>query len=248
MGGVAQSEAVAVAQSAVHFRAENKILTAEIAAFRGRFKGQRPACRQSVAKFPRLIRQVLFGDDIFGKIPAFGVAGKNQLQLDFALVFASRFTIRVREVRFPIVTNHFLQGLVRSVDVFELGVYHRINPVLVLQHAKPVFPFKSRVHRAVMKRSLCVEVKFRRPPGIDAILKLGPVGMEIVSGALRAERREIFDLKVSGLLEIMVVSDKVWVFLGLQGARKDRENQHKRGNEGNSNVVQANLLVKHSLE
>jgi hypothetical protein len=95
-----------------------------------------------------------------------------------------------------------------------------------------------------MKRSLCVEVKFGGPPGLDAVLKLGPVGMEIVSGALRGERGEIFHLKVSGLLEIVVVSDKVWIFLGPQGATKDREKQHKRGNEANTNVVQANLLGK----
>jgi hypothetical protein len=99
-----------------------------------------------------------------------------------------------------------------------------------------------------MKRSLRVEVKLGGPPGLDAILKLGPVGMEIVSGALRAERGELFNLKVSGLLEIMVVSDKVWIFLSLQRATKGRENQHKRGNQGNTNVVQANLLVKHSWE
>jgi hypothetical protein len=95
-----------------------------------------------------------------------------------------------------------------------------------------------------MERSLCVEVEFGGPPGLDAILKLGPVGMEMVSGALRAERGEIFNLKVSGLLEIMVVSDKVWIFLGPQRTTKDWEKQHQRGNEGNTNVVQANLLAK----
>jgi hypothetical protein len=94
-----------------------------------------------------------------------------------------------------------------------------------------------------MERSLGVEVEFGGPPGLGAILKLGPVGMEIVSGALRAECGEIFNLKVPGLLEIMVVSDQVWIFLGPQRTAKDREKQHKRG-EGNTNVVQANLLAK----
>src|SRR5258706_14035805 len=54
MGGVAQSEAVAAAQSAVHFRPENKILTAEISAFRGPFKGHGAACRPSGSKSPRV--------------------------------------------------------------------------------------------------------------------------------------------------------------------------------------------------
>jgi len=72
--------------------------------------------------------------------------------------------------------------------------------------------------------------------------------MEIVSGALRAERGEIFDLEVAGFLEIVVVGDEVWIFLGLQRATEDREKQDKRGNEGNTNVVQANLLAKDSLE
>jgi hypothetical protein len=68
--------------------------------------------------------------------------------------------------------------------------------------------------------------------------------VEIVSGALRAKRREVFDLQVPGLLEIMVVSDEVWIFLGLESGRKSRDNQRQSSDEGNTNVVQANLLVK----
>jgi len=68
--------------------------------------------------------------------------------------------------------------------------------------------------------------------------------VEIASGALSTKRREIFDLKVSRLLEIVVVSDEVGIFLGLESARKTREDQRQRGNERNTNAVQANLLAK----
>jgi hypothetical protein len=68
--------------------------------------------------------------------------------------------------------------------------------------------------------------------------------MEIVSGALRAEGGKIFDLEIAGFLKVVVVGDKVWVFLCPKRAKKSRENQRNCGNQENTSGVQANLLRK----
>ena len=99
--------------------------------------------------------------------------------------------------------------------------------MLVLQDAKAVFPFASGVDGAVVKCRLRIEVKFAGPPGLDAIFKLCPVGVEIVSAALRAEGCKIFDFEVPGFLKIVVVGDKVWVVLGPERVRKSQENQRE---------------------
>jgi hypothetical protein len=43
--------------------------------------------------------------------------------------------------------------------------------------------------------------------------------MEIVTGALRAKSREIFDFKITGLFQIVVVGDDVRILLALDFRR-----------------------------
>jgi hypothetical protein len=50
--------------------------------------------------------------------------------------------------------------------------------------------------------------------------------MEVVAKALSAEGREILDLEVAGLLEIVIIGDKVRVLLG-KGWRKERREEEK---------------------
>ena len=94
-----------------------------------------------------------------------------------------------------------------------------------------------------MKRGLRIKVEFRGPPGIHAVLKLGPVGVEIPSGALHAKRGKIFNLQVSRLLKIVVVCDKVWIVLSGPGPGKGQRSQQQCQHQGQTNVDQANLLA-----
>jgi hypothetical protein len=54
MGGVVQTEAVAIAQAPVHFHAGNEVLQAEIAAVSSALQGQRAAHAQRIPEFPGL--------------------------------------------------------------------------------------------------------------------------------------------------------------------------------------------------
>ena len=115
------------------------------------------------------------------------------------------------------MANHFLEGLVGAVYVFVFNVQHRVDPVLVLQGPKAVLPLEPGIGRTVVKRRLGVQIEFGGPPGRCSILQFSPVGMKVVSSALCAERREVFDCEVSRLLKVVIVGDKVRILLGRQG-------------------------------
>ena len=61
-------------------------------------------------------------DDVFGDIPAFEVAGQNQLGLDFALAVVPSQDIGQGMVGFDIMAHDLQHGLVGGVDVLELDV------------------------------------------------------------------------------------------------------------------------------
>ena len=88
--------------------------------------------------------------------------------------------------------------------------------MLVLQGPKAVLPLEPGVCRAVMKGGLGVQIEFGGPPGRGSIFQFGPVGMKVVSSTLGAERREVFDFEVSRLLKVVIVGNKVRIFLGRQ--------------------------------
>jgi hypothetical protein len=51
------------------------------------------------------------------------------------------------------------------------------------------------------KSRLAVEIKLGGPPRGCTVFELHPEGMEIVTGALSAKSREIFDFKIAGLFQ-----------------------------------------------
>src|SRR5713226_7669101 len=77
MRGARESKVVGVAQTAVEFNPGAEVFRAKAAVFRACGKRQRPAHADSVAKLPRLIAQILFGDEVFGDIPPTKVTGEN---------------------------------------------------------------------------------------------------------------------------------------------------------------------------
>src|SRR5262249_57168023 len=68
--GIFQTEAIAIAEPPVHFKTGDKVLAAKRAALGGRFQTEGTADAQSVAELPRLVCQVLFGDDVLVSVSA----------------------------------------------------------------------------------------------------------------------------------------------------------------------------------
>ena len=98
MRGVVQAETVAVPEAAVHLHAGNEVFTAERAASCGSLESQRAARTKSVAKFPRLVREVLGRDDVFREIPPSNRTRKDELELEFMDVVFAGLGIRHQKV------------------------------------------------------------------------------------------------------------------------------------------------------
>ena len=64
-----------------------------------------------------------------------------------------------------------------------------------------------------LKVALAVEIELGGPPGGRAVFELGPVGVEIIAAALRAEGGEVFDLEAAGFFEVVIVGDDVGALL-----------------------------------
>src|SRR6266849_331851 len=133
-------------------------------------------------------------------------------------VFLASLSVRNEEIRFHIVAFAFLEDFVRAVLVFILDIEDGIDEVFALQRPDAILPAETCEHGAVVEGGLAVQVQLRGPPSGRAVLKLGPIGVEIVPTSLGAEGGVILDLKVARLFEIVVISDKVRVLL-TQGSR-----------------------------
>jgi hypothetical protein len=62
---------------------------------------------------------------------------------------------------------------------------------------------------------LAVKIELVSPPSGCAVFELGPEGVEVVPGALRAKGGEILDFKVASFLDIVIICDEVGVVLCL---------------------------------
>jgi hypothetical protein len=80
-----------------------------------------------------------------------------------------------------------------------------------------------------MEGRLAVQIKLRRPPRRGAILEFDPIGMKIIAGVLRPEGRKVFDLKVSGLFEVVIVRHDIRALLSesLEGENPQRNKDQK---------------------
>jgi len=108
----------------------------------------------------------------------------------------------------------FLQNLIGSILLFVFDVDQWIDEMFPLEHAEAIFPAKAGEERAVVKRGLRVDVEFRGPPGLGAILELHPKSMEVAGGALRTKRGEIFNIQISRLFEVVIIGHDVRTLLG----------------------------------
>ena len=80
VGGLRKPKAVAIAKPSVKFCAQSEVFAAEIAGIRAGLESERTTRSQSVAKFPGEGAEILLGDEILRDIPAFEIAGENELE------------------------------------------------------------------------------------------------------------------------------------------------------------------------
>jgi hypothetical protein len=105
-------------------------LRAEVAAVRACFERQRACYAERVAELPRFVGEVLFGDEVFGEVPAFEVAGEDQLALDGGFDDAVALAVVDLEAGDAVVAGDFEDTFVGVGDAFVLDVDDRRDPIL----------------------------------------------------------------------------------------------------------------------
>src|ERR1700682_354712 len=121
---VGEAKAIAISQAAVHFRSEGKVLAAKDTPSRACGQGKSATCAQRIAELPGAAGEILFRNDIFRNVPSLEITGQNELELDLALFLAA--IVAPEEIRTAVVSYNFEQRLIRTIDVFELEVKHRV--------------------------------------------------------------------------------------------------------------------------
>jgi len=113
MRGIVKAKAVAFAKPTIYFRAQREIFTTEVARSRTGLESERATRRQSIAEFPRERAEIFLGDEVLRDIPAFKIAGKDELEFSLALFF--RAAVTQNKILFGIVTNNLEQRLVGRI-------------------------------------------------------------------------------------------------------------------------------------
>jgi hypothetical protein len=198
LGCLAKAEGVTISEPAVHFHPGYEILRTKAASPRRRFEREGSTGSDSIAKFPRFIRQILYEEKILRDIPAFEIAAEDQLEFHLVLDLLSRLRVRSQKVGLHVVPFELFEYFVCSILVFVLHIKDRIDPVLPLEQPEAILPAEGGGDGAVMKSCLRVEIEFCGPPGFRSVLKFKPIRMEVVAAALRTVGREILDLQISG--------------------------------------------------
>src|SRR5215831_18780204 len=221
MGGVWQPEAVAVAESAIHFNSGDKVFAAQIAVLGGSLKRKRPARADGVAELPRIAAgEILYGKRIDGEVPSLVSAGEQQLELEFVIDSLTGECIGRSVIGFHVVALDFFHDLVGFADLLVLEVENGVDDVLRLQQANTIFPAEAGEDCAVVESALAVEIELSGPPGGGSVFEFGPVGDEVSSAALCTESGEVFDLEVARFFQVMIIGDEVWAFLSRSERRK----------------------------
>src|SRR5882724_897166 len=135
------------------------------------------------------------------------------------------YCVRSKKIRCHIVTFYFPEDFVGAVLVYVLNIKDWIDEVFVLKRAKTIFPAHAGEKCAVAKSGLAIQVKFGGPPSRSAVLQFSPEGMEIIAAMLGPESRKVFDLKVAGLFQIVIVGNKIGAFLAPCRERGKQHNQ-----------------------
>src|SRR5437868_5741146 len=112
----AQIECSRVAETAVGFKADAKILAADVAIVGGGSESQRTVDSNGIAELPRLMGHVFLDNKVFRKIPSPPVATEQQLALDFTLLLLTSNAVGLYQIRFCIVSHHLQQCFVCAVD------------------------------------------------------------------------------------------------------------------------------------
>src|SRR5260370_5738543 len=129
-----------------------------------------------------------------------------------------------KKIRCNIVTFHFPEDFVGAILVYVLNVKDWIDDVLVLKRPKTVFPAYAREKRAVAKSGLAIQIKLGGPPSRSAVLQFSPESMKVIAAMLVPESRKVFDLKVAGLFQIVIVGNKIGAFLASCAGRGKQHN------------------------
>src|SRR5712671_141384 len=137
------------------------------------------------------------------------------------------YGVRSKKIRCDVVTFYFPEDFVGTVLVYVLNVKDWIDDVFVLKRTKTVLPAYAGEECAVAKSSLAIQIKLGGPPSCSSVLKFSPEGMEIITAMLGPESRKVFDLKIAGLFQIVIVGNKIGAFLAPCGGRGKQPNQGK---------------------
>src|SRR5712671_1394041 len=137
------------------------------------------------------------------------------------------YGVRDKKIRRNVVTFYFPEDFVGAILVYVLNIKDWIDEVFVLKRTKTVFPAYAGEKCAVAKSGLAIQIKLGGPPGRGAVFQLGPEGMKVIAAMLGPESRKVFDLKVAGLFQIVIVGNKIGAFLAPCGGRGKQPNQGK---------------------
>src|SRR5882724_7193064 len=204
---IVQSEAVAIAQTAVELRTCCEVFPAEAAGIRTCRQRQWPAHRDGIPEFPGIARDVLLGNHILGQVPPFKVAAQDQLQLHFPFFLAT--IASTQEVAHTVMPHHFQQSFVRAVNVLKLCVEHGIDPVLLQERTKTVLKAEAGKQAALIGGGLRIKIKFRCPPCLYAVLQFYGISQESVAGAGKSSGGLGGELQIARLLHVVRVGNKV---------------------------------------
>jgi len=218
MRSLPQTEAFMGPQAAIHFDSGLKVLRAEIAPVRPCRQCQRPTDTDRVAELKRLVPDVLFRNEILRERPTPEVTSQDQFGLDLPLLLRSSLGVQTSQVSFAIIVHDFKQALIRTVNVLEFHVEHRINPMLAGKNPKPILPTVPSKERALACRGLPIKVHFRGPPRPHAVLKFQGGAKESVSACRLAGYVLDCNLQVARFLHLVGVGNEEWAF-GSRGTR-----------------------------
>src|SRR6185369_559199 len=105
---VFESELLRRAETAVEFHAGLKVFATEMTVGSRSDERQRTIDAESVTEFHAFVfRQILFKNEVFGDVPAFGVAREDEFAFEFVCFFAMQIAQRF-VTQFGVTNNFFV--------------------------------------------------------------------------------------------------------------------------------------------